>query len=81
MILTAIKSFKGNPHDSKTIKTLLDQAHGNLGCVPQEVIYDRASRGQNQIGDTVISTPSNPLKRDSACQKRKNESNLGEVQP
>jgi len=70
-IITAIKSFSGNPHDSKTIEPLLDQMQDNLGYTPREVIYDRGGRGQKQIGDTVISTPSKPLKRDSEYQKRK----------
>ncbi len=71
IIITAIKSFIGNPHDSKTIEPLLDQMQANLGHTPQEVIYDRGGKGQKQIGDTVISTPSKPLKRDSEYQKRK----------
>ena len=43
----------------------------NLGYTPAEVIYDRGGKGEKQIGDTQISTPSKPLKRDSAYQKRK----------
>ena len=43
----------------------------NLGYTPSEVIYDRGGKGQKQIGDTIISTPSKPLKRDSQYQKRK----------
>lgn len=70
-IITAIKSFAGNPHDSKTIEPLLDQMQSNLGYTPREVIYDRGGKGQKQIGDTVVSTPSQPLKRDSEYQKRK----------
>ena len=70
-IITAIKSFIGNPHDSKTIEPLLNQMQENLGYTPSEVIYDRGGKGQKQIGDTIISTPSKPLKRDSQYQKRK----------
>jgi len=71
MIITAIKSFNGNPHDSKTIEPLLNQMQDNLGYTPGEVVYDRGGKGKKQIGDTVISTPSKPLKRDSEYQKRK----------
>lgn len=71
IIITAIKSFGGNPHDSKTIGPLLDQMQENLGYTPAEVIYDRGGKGQKQIGDTIISTPSKPFKRDSEYQKRK----------
>ena len=51
LIITAIKAFKGNPHDSKTIEPLLDQLKDNNLTVPHEVIYDRGSRGQKQIAD------------------------------
>ena len=66
-VIRAIKSFMGNPHDSKTIAPLLEQMEER----PQEVVYDRGGRGPKRIGDTIISTPSKPLKRDSAYQKRK----------
>jgi len=72
LIITAIKSFKGNPHDSKTIGPLLEQMESNLGHTPKELVYDRGGKGQKQIGDTIISTPDNrPLKRDTPYQKRK----------
>lgn len=71
LIITAVKSFNGNPHDSKTIKPLLEQMQSNLNHTPEEIIYDRGGKGQKQIGNTIISTPSKPLKRDSEYQKRK----------
>ena len=72
LIITAIKSYKGNPHDSKTIEPLLNQIKSNLNFVPKEVIYDRGGIGQKQIGQTKISTPdSRPLKRDTQYQKKK----------
>lgn len=72
LIITAIKSFNGNPHDSKTIGPLLDQMKSNLGHTPKELVYDRGGKGQKQIGHTLISTPDNrPLKRDTVYQKRK----------
>jgi IS5 family transposase len=71
LIITAIKSFEGNPHDSKTIEPLLNQMEANLNHVPQEVVYDRGGKGQKQIGDTKISTPDyKPLKRDTEYQRR-----------
>tara|TARA_B100000963_G_scaffold337551_1_gene333651 strand:- start:321 stop:1655 length:1335 start_codon:yes stop_codon:yes gene_type:complete len=72
LIITAIKSFQGNPHDSRTIEPLLDQMQTNLRHTPEELIYDRGGKGQKQIGNTTISTPDNkPLKRDSQYQRRK----------
>jgi len=71
LIITAVKSFTGNPHDSKTIEPLLDQMQSNLNFVPEEVVYDRGGKGAKQIGSTIISTPDyRPLKRDTEYQKR-----------
>ena len=71
LIITAIKAFEGNPHDSKTIEPLLEQVIKNELTLPNEVVYDRGGRGQKQIGDTLISTPDNrPLKRDTAYQRK-----------
>jgi IS5 family transposase len=70
LIITAIKTFEGNPHDSKTIESLLEQVEENDLTVPQEVVYDREGRGKKKIGQTLISTPDNrPLKRDSEYQR------------
>ncbi len=72
LIITAIKVFEGNPHDSKTIEPLIEQARNNNLTIPKEVVYDRGGRGQKKIGDTQISTPDyRPLKRDSEYQRRK----------
>lgn len=71
LIITAIKSFEGNPHDSKTIEPLLEQIHSNINHTLEEVVYDRGGKGVKQIGNTKISTPDyRPLKRDTQYQKR-----------
>jgi len=70
LIITAIKSYDGNPHDSKTIEPLLDQMESNIDYQPSEVIYDRGGRGIAKIGKTKISTPKPVLKRDTEYQKR-----------
>jgi len=71
LIITAIKSFEGNPHDSKTIEPLLNQMTSNLKHTPKEIVYDRGGKGQKQINDTLISTPDyRPLKRETEYQKR-----------
>lgn len=63
LIITAISSFEGNPHDSKTLKLLLDQIKSNELQIPKEIIYDRGGKGIKQKGETTISTPDNrPLK-------------------
>ena len=77
LIITAIKSFEGNPHDSKTIEPLLDQMQTNIGYTPKELIYDRGGKGQKQIGNTKILTPDyRPLKRDTEYQKRVKRKNF-----
>jgi len=43
----------------------------NLFYTPEEVVYDRGEKGQKKIGNTIISTPGKPLKRDSEYQRRK----------
>ncbi|MEP1490306.1 MAG: transposase [Algibacter sp.] len=71
LIITALKSFTGNLHDSKTIEPLLHQMQANINHLPKEVVYDRGGKGQKQIGQTKISTPDyRPLKRDTEYQKR-----------
>lgn len=71
LIITAIKSFDGNPHDSKTIEPLLQQMEKNMSHKPNEIIYDRGGKGIKEIGETKISTPDyRPLKRDTEYQKR-----------
>lgn len=71
LIITSIKSFQGNPHDSKTIEPLLEQLQENKLTIPQEIIYDRGEKGKKKIQTTLISTPDNkPLKRDTEYQKR-----------
>lgn len=71
LIVLGITAFEGNPHDSRTIEPLLKQMHKNLDYTPQEVIYDRGGKGQKLIGETVVSTPGKPLKRDTRYQKLK----------
>ena len=71
LIITAIKSFDGNPHDSKTIEPLLKQMEKNMSHQPNEIIYDRGGKGIKEIEKTKISTPDyRPLKRDTEYQKR-----------
>jgi len=77
LIITAIKSFEGNPHDSTTIEPLLKQMESNIGHVPDELIYDRGGKGQKQIKNTKILTPDyRLLKRDTVYQKRVKRKNF-----
>ena len=71
MVILAVLSYEGNPHDSKTIEPLLDQMKANLNYQPEEVIYDRGGRGRTKIKRVTISTPKPPLKSDSRFERIK----------
>jgi transposase, IS5 family len=71
LVILAIESFDGNPHDSKTIGPLLCQMENNLNYQPQEVVYDRGGRGKTEINGVEISTPKPAKKTDNQYQKRK----------
>lgn len=71
LVILAIDSFEGNPHDSKTIEPLLAQMEQNLKYQPEEVVYDRGGRGKSKINGAIISTPKPALKADSNYQRRK----------
>ncbi len=71
LVITAITSFEGNPHDSDTMEPLPEQLEDNGHSLPAEVVYDRGGEGEKQIGNTRISTPDyKPLKRDTDHQKK-----------
>lgn len=70
LIVMAIDSYEGNPHDSNTIEPLIDQIERNIQHKPKELIYDRGGRGKKEIRGVKISTPNKPLKRDTISQKR-----------
>lgn len=70
LIVMAINSYEGNPHDSNTIESLIDQINRNLQYKPKELIYDRGGRGKKEIRGVQISTPNKPLKRDTIAKKR-----------
>ena len=71
LVVLAVQSYEGNPHDSRTIEPLLNQMQKNLNYLPEEVIYDRGGRGRTNINGVTISTPKPPSKRDSRYIKLK----------
>ena len=72
IVITAVEAFKGNPNDGTTIAPLLEQHQRLHGHCPGEVVYDRGGRVKGgKIGDTYVSVPAPPLKRDNDYQKRK----------
>lgn len=76
LLILGIESFKGNPHDSKTIVPLLAQMNQDLNFYPEEVIYDRGGRGKAKVNindnhQVRVSTPGKPLKTDTSYQRNK----------
>ena len=72
LVVLAIESFQGNPHDSTTIEPLLQQMERTINYQPKEVVYDRGGRGKTEINGVQISTPKPPLKTDSQyCRLKK----------
>jgi IS5 family transposase len=69
LIITGVKAFTGNPHDSKTIEPLLEQMQHNGLSLPEELIYDRGGRGAKEIKGVKIITPTKPLKTDNTYTK------------
>lgn len=62
-IITAVKRFSGNPHDSKTLEESLAQSERVRtkigGTRPEIASTDRGFRGQTQVGITQIVIPKN----------------------
>ena len=71
LTILAVKSYDGNPHDSKTIEPLLEQMEANAIRLPQEVVYDRGGKGEREICGVKISTPGKPKKNDKSYEKRR----------
>ena len=70
-VILAIKSFEGNPHDSKTIEPLLEQIQSDQRPLPREVIYDRGGRGIKEVLGVKVTTPGKAKPGDSAAKKRR----------
>lgn len=70
-VILAIKSFEGNPHDSKTIKPLLEQIQSDQQPLPREVIYDRGGRGAKEALGVKVTTPDKAKASDSEAKKRR----------
>lgn len=70
-VILAVKAFEGNPHDSKTIKPLLEQMADDKRALPGEVIYDRGGRGIKEVLGVKVTTPDKAKASDSEAKKRR----------
>ena len=71
MIITAIRAFEDNPHDSQTSQPWWEPKESIVGLAPKEWVVDRGGRGKRPMGQTKKSIPGKPLKRDTPYQKHK----------
>lgn len=71
LIITAVRTFTGNPHDGRTIAPLVEELKRNKLPLPDEIVYDRAAKGITLDEEIKVSVPSNPLKNDTPYQKQK----------
>lgn len=71
-IVLGVVSFKGNPHDSKTIEGTLEQVERLTGKEIQKAIVDRGYRSKKKFGKTEIvrPTPSKDPAKKAAYRKR-----------
>lgn len=84
LVITAITSYQGNPHDSQTIEPLIDQIKRMNNQLPQEIVYDRGGRGKTEIQGIKISTPKPPSAKDTNYarqQKRKKFRRRAAIEP
>jgi len=70
-VILAIKSFEGNPHDSKTIEPLLEQIVSDQRPLPKEVIFDRGGRGIKEALGVKVTTPNKAKTSDSGAKKKR----------
>jgi IS5 family transposase len=68
-VILTIKSFEGNPHDSKTIESLLEQIVSNEHPLPREVIYDRGGSDVKETLEVKITIPTKVNSSGSAAKK------------
>jgi IS5 family transposase len=69
-VIVSVVTFKGNPHDSKTLEQTLECYQRIVGKQAKEVAVDRGYRGKTMVGDTKIYAPTKPKASDSDYQKR-----------
>lgn len=70
-IILSIKSFEGNPNDSKTIEPLIEKTQEHFGNRFEELVYDRGGKGEKEIRGLKISIPEKPFKSDTLYQRIK----------
>lgn len=70
-IITGAMNFSNNPHDTKTIKPILEQIRFITKKYPKKIIADRGFRGFPQLEKTEMIVPKKNTKGISKFEKRK----------
>lgn len=58
-VVLGVVNFKGNPHDSKTLKSALEQSSRLMNTEIENAIVDRGYQGPKNVGQTTIIRPDN----------------------
>jgi len=66
-----VASHERNVHDSKTLPDVLGHLEASRGKTAKTAVCDRGYRGPKTVGDTQISLPAPPLKKDNRYQRDK----------
>ena len=81
-IIVAVKTFMGNPHDSKTLESTVEMCEEMTGKTYKNVIVDRGYRGINWAGETKVILPQAREKTKSKAQtKRKKCRQRAAIEP
>ena len=70
-VVVGVAHHEGNPHDSHTLESALDEAMKHRDKAISCAICDRGYRGKKQVGETQVQLPGKALKRDTPYQRQK----------
>lgn len=78
-IIVGVASFTGNPHDSKTLPTVLANANHNAKKEFDYASVDKGFRGKTKIGNTAIIIPD--TKKEASRSKKSKLRNRAAIEP
>ena len=70
-VITAVKTFKGNPYDGDTLEASLEAAASITGKRPKRCYTDLGYRGRHTLKSTLIIHPKSSRKNMTQWQRRK----------
>lgn len=70
-IIVGVVSHSSNTYDYHTLPEVLEHIEKSRGKAAKEAVCDRGYRGKKKVGDTDITLPKKPLKKDNRYQRDK----------